>query len=61
MTTTAGQTTTNTDYLVEDSDSGYIAKAITAGASNSALSAAFLATAAIVGNATDDPELLGDG
>ena len=61
VTTTVEQTTTNTDYLVEDSDSGFIAKAITEGAENTALTTAFAATTAIIGNKTDNPTLVGTG
>lgn len=61
VTTTAGQTTTNTDYLVKFDDGAFIAKAITSGASDADLTAAFTATAVIAGNSTDNPTLLGTG
>lgn len=59
VSTTVDQTTTNVDYLVEVSDGGYIASAITDGAEDSTLSTEFLASAAIVGNSTDNPSLVG--
>jgi predicted molibdopterin-dependent oxidoreductase YjgC len=60
VSTTVEEVTADVDYLVEASDGGYVASAITEGASNSELSAEFLATAAIIGNKTDDPSLLGE-
>ena len=39
-------------------DCAFIAEAVTDGAEDSTLSAEFTATAAIIGNSTDDPELL---
>lgn len=58
VSTTVEETTTNVDYLVKFKDGAFIAEAVTDGAEDSALSAEFTATAAIIGNSTDDPELL---
>lgn len=61
VSTTVDTTTTNTDYLVKFDDGAFIAKAVTAGAEDAQLTAEFTATAAITGNSTDNPELLGTG
>lgn len=51
----------STDYLVKFDDGAFIAKAITSGASDADLTAAFTAAAVIAGNSTDNPTLLGTG
>lgn len=61
VSTTVDTTTTNTDYLVKFDDGAFIARAVTAGAEDAQLTAEFTATAAITGNSTDNPELLGTG
>ena len=61
VSTTVDTTTTNTDYLVKFDDGAFIAKAVTAGAEDTQLTAEFTATAAITGNSTNNPELLGTG
>ena len=61
VSTTVDTTTTNTDYLVQFDDGAFIARAVTAGAEDAQLTAEFTATAAITGNSTDNPELLGTG
>lgn len=61
VSTTVDTTTTNTDYLVKFDDGAFIANALTDGSSDADLTAAFTATAAIIGNSTDNPTLLGTG
>lgn len=61
VSTTVDTTTTNTDYLVKFDDGAFIARAVTAGAEDAQLTAEFTATAAITGNSTDNPTLLGTG
>lgn len=61
VSTTVDTTTTNTDYLVKFDDGAFIANALTDGSSDADLTAAFTDTAAIIGNSTDNPTLLGTG